>query len=207
MKSFLKFIKERRSNDGDAIVITFGRFNPPTIGHEVLIDRVKKEANARNADHKIFASQSQDAKKNPLPFKDKVKFMQKMFPRANISTDTSFRHLFELMPKIAEEYDEVYLVVGADRVQEFEKSLSKYWVDEDDPNFDPRKHFSLDHFEVISAGERDPDADDVTGMSASKMREFAKQDDFESFKQGLPKTLDERDSEELFNKIKDNLKG
>lgn len=160
------------------IVFAWGRFNPPTVGHKVVMDRVAKEAKARRADYAIFASKSTDPKKNPLTFNTKVKFLKKSFPEhsKNINTKANIKTLIDVMKFLDKKYQEVSLVVGADRAAEFQKLLDRY----------NQKEYDFDNIEIIKAGERDPDADDVTGMSASKMRKFASDGNYDAFKKGSP---------------------
>ena len=146
-----------------AIIVTFGRFQPPTTGHTLLIERVLTEARNQNAEHSIHASQSQDPKKNPLPWKEKIQYMKKMFPKANISTDQEAKTIFVVLKKLDTiGYQDVTLIVGSDRVSEFKSQISKYIR-----HSDPRLSYNFTNFNVVSAGERDPDAEDVSGMSAS----------------------------------------
>ena len=160
------------------IVVAWGRFNPPTIGHKVVMDRVAKEAKARKADYAIFASKSEDPRKNPLPFRVKVKFLKQSFPNhsKNISSKTNVKTLIDVMKSLDKKYQEVSLVVGADRAAEFENILNRYNGSE----------YNFDNIEIITAGKRDPDAEDVTGMSASKMRKFASDGNYKEFKKGSP---------------------
>ena len=160
------------------IVFAWGRFNPPTTGHKVVMDRVAKEAKSRKAEYAIFASKSNDPKKNPLTFRTKVKFLKQSFPKhaKNISSSSNLKTVLDVMKFLNKKYQEVSLVVGSDRAQEFKTLLNKY----------NGKDYDFDEIEIISAGERDPDAEDVTGMSASKMRKFAVQGNYKEFSKGSP---------------------
>ena len=167
------------------LVFSFGRFNPPTTGHEVLLKKVVAVAKKENADAMVYSSQSNDPKKNPLPYKEKTKFMKAMFPKHKkvIQYDVGVKNAFDTLSTVyAKGYRDVTMVVGSDRVTEFEKILNKY-------NDVKGKH-GYYNFEggvkVVSAGARDPDAEGVTGMSASKMRAAAAANDFESFAKGMP---------------------
>lgn len=160
------------------IVFAWGRFNPPTTGHKVVMDRVAKEAKSRKAEYAIFASKSNDPKKNPLTFRTKVKFLKQSFPThsKNINASPSIKTVLDVMKFLDKRYQEVSLVVGSDRAQEFKRLLNQY----------NGKEYNFDEIEIISAGERDPDAEDVTGMSASKMRKFAVDGNYKEFKKGSP---------------------
>ena len=178
---------------------TFGRFNPPTTGHEKLI----KALASQGGDVMVFPSHSQDPKKNPLPVAKKIAYMKKMFPRyaRNIKTSKS-RTVFEIATELQKlGYTDVVMVVGSDRVKEFESLLNKY------NGVDGRHGFyDFKSIKVLSAGERDPDAEGVEGMSASKMRAAAIDNDYDSFKLGLPKGF--KQGEKLFKDIRQfmNLK-
>ena len=180
MKKFSEILEAR----GDTCVFTFGRFNPPTTGHEKLMEAVAKQAKKNSAPYYIFASHSENAKKDPLPYAKKVAYMKKMFPKhaRNIVVDKA-RNVFEIAVSLHNKgHKSIVMVVGSDRVEEFDALLNKY-------NGTEARHgyYGFDNIEVVSAGERDPDAEGVTGMSASKMRAAAVSDDFDSFKMGLPK--------------------
>lgn len=185
---------------GKSAVITFGRFNPPTTGHEKLVDAVMSAARKRRADHFIYPSRTNDKKKNPLSAKDKVFFMKKFFPKANIVDDDSIKTVFmAIHDLIRKGYTEITLVVGSDRVSEFESRIGSY-VNSGDMNNIP-----LDHFEVISAGQRDPDAEGVSGMSASKMRAAVISGDVDEFMTGIPKRVPEKYGMQMFNLLKKNM--
>lgn len=192
-KSFSEYVTEATKE----ITFTFGRFNPPTVGHEKLLDAVAKVA--RGSKYMVFASQSNDAKKNPLDYNNKVKYMRKMFPRhaRSIQLDKSVKNVFDILVKIYDQgYNRVNMVVGSDRVNEFEALIGRY-------NAKKGRH-GFYNFEggvnVISAGERDPDAEGVSGMSASKMRAAAQANDFSLFTKGLPKNF--KDGKQLFNDLR-----
>ena len=180
----MKTFKDIREARGDTAVFTFGRFNPPTTGHEKLIEKVASVAKANpGAPFYIFASHSENPKKDPLPYTKKVAYMKKMFPKyaRNIIVDKA-RNVFEIAVSLHNKgHKAIIMVVGSDRVAEFEKLLNTY-------NGVEARHgyYGFDNIEVVSAGERDPDAEGVTGMSASKMRAAASADDFDQFKLGLP---------------------
>ena len=179
MKSFSEFLSESTKE----ITFTFGRFNPPTIGHEKLLNAV--QAVAGGGKYAIYASQTSDAKKNPLTYEQKIKFMRKMFPRhaRSILIDTNVKTALDVLIKLYDQgYTKVNFVVGSDRVAEFTALMSKYNGVKTRNGF---YHFN-GGVNIISAGERDPDADDVTGMSASKMRAAATANDMTLFSKGLP---------------------
>ena len=200
MKTYQKFITEKK---GDTVVFTFGRFNPPTVGHEKLITAVQSVARTRGGDFFVYPSHSQDPKKNPLNQATKIKYMKKMFPKykSNIvasSGKTALNIASELYDK---KYTTLVMVVGSDRVQEFQRILDKY-------NGQDKAHgfYDFDQIYVVSAGERDPDAEGVEGMSASKMRAAAVEGDFKSFRMGTPEALSDADTKKLFNDIRKGMR-
>jgi hypothetical protein len=162
------------------ITFTFGRMQPPTIGHEKLLNAVKRVG----TEFRIYASQSQDPKKNPLDYKTKIKYLRDIFPqfKKQIQLDNSVKTALDVLFKLYDEgYTKVNFVVGGDRVRAFE-FLKKYNGVKTKGKF----YDFPDGIMILSAGERDPDAEGVTGMSASKMRAAAIEGDFKSFKNGIP---------------------
>ena len=174
-----------------SIAFAFGRFNPPTIGHEKLMDMTR----GANRNYRIYASQSQDAKRNPLTHTKKVKYMKDMFPmhKRKISRDKLVTAIDVLVKLYKEKYTDVVMIAGSDRVAEFDKLLQKY-------NGVKAKHgfYKFKSIRVISAGERDPDSEGLSGMSASKMRKAAQDNKFGTFKQGLPRKYN---GKELFKTV------
>lgn len=177
------------------IVITFGRFNPPTIGHEKLIDAVKRIAGGD--DYQIYTSHTQDKKKNPLSSEVKVEYMKKMFSshKDNIMYDASLKTIIHVLQKLQGTYTDVTLVVGSDRVSEMEKLILRYNGSE----------YTFRNIDVKSAGERDPDADGASGMSASKMRAAAAEGDTGSFRKGIPSTLDNSHVIQLMKQVREGM--
>ena len=175
------------------LTIAFGRFNPPTTGHEKLLDTVASSSD--DNDYMIIPSRTQDKKKNPLDADTKVSVMQKMFPKHKdkIVNDANNKTIFDVLKKAhTDGYANVRILGGADRVKEFEKLTNNY----------NGKLYQFDNLEIKSAGDRDPDSDDVTGMSASKQRKAAAEGDIKTFMKGVPKSLNQKDAEELFKKIR-----
>ena len=199
MKTYQKFISEKR---GDTVIFTFGRFNPPTVGHEKLITAVQSVAKSKGGDFFVYPSHSQDPKKNPLSQPQKIKYMKKMFPKykRNIIASTGKTALAIASELYSKGYTNLVMVVGSDRVQEFQKILDRY-------NGEDKAHgfYDYDKIEVVSAAERDPDAEGVEGMSASKMRAAAVAGDFKSFRMGTPKTLSDADTKKMFNDIRKGM--
>jgi hypothetical protein len=172
-------------------VITWGRLNPVTIGHEKLVNKVKSEAKKRGAMPHVFISHSQDAKKNPLDYNTKYNFARKAF--GSVVTKSTSKTIIQVLQEVEKMgHNEVVIIVGSDRVSEFKTFTSKY----------NGKDYTFDKLEVISAGERDPDAEGVSGMSASKMRAVAQAGDYDSFKTGTPSKMSEKDKKAMYDKIR-----
>jgi|TARA_B110000438_G_C15808038_1_gene648344 hypothetical protein len=161
---------------GDSVVFTFGRMNPPTVGHGKLIDKVLSVAKSSGAKPIIYPSKTEDGSKNPLPFKMKVKVLKDVYGSI-VDTDKSVASPFHALDKLHDKkVSTVTFVVGSDRVKEFQKNMGNY----------VKKNLkNIKKFSVVSAGERDPDASGVSGMSGSKMRSFVQKDQYDKFKKGL----------------------
>ena len=192
MKNYRQLVKELPSKK---VVFAFGRFQPPTTGHELLVNAVKKLAGT-TADHVIYASKTEDKKSNPLPVARKIYFLKRMFPKTNfLAASAEVRTPIEAAKELNKKYKNIVLVAGSDRVASFQKLLNDY----------NGKEYHFDTIEVVSAGERDPDSDTASGMSGTKMREAAVAGDFNKFKKGLPHTLTELDGRRLMNDIRKGL--
>ena len=181
-----------------SIAFTFGRFNPPTSGHEKLI---KKVASVRADTFKIYLSRSNDTKKNPLSPRTKLTHMKFMFPKYSRNIEINNTNMIlDIASKLHRQgYTEIFMVVGSDRVREFETILNKY-------NDVRSRHgyYNFDNINVLSAGERDPDAEGVSGMSASKMRDAASKDDYNTFKKGVPTGY--RNADDLFKDVRKGMR-
>ena len=189
--------EETSSGDGQvdqgSISITFGRFNPPTTGHEALIKKVAESA--KNGEYRIYPSRTQDDKKNPLDPATKVKFMHKAYPDHTnaIISNEEMRTIFDVLESLdSEGYSDVNIIVGGDRVSEFNSLAQKY----------NGQAYTFENIMVTSAGDRDPDGEGIEGMSASKQRKFASENNYEEFEKGCPKGLKPKDKQELFNTLK-----
>ena len=184
--------------EAPGVVVVFGRFNPPTVGHQKLLDRAAKEAEKRGYELRIYPSRSQDAKKNPLTPQMKISYMRQMFPdySDNIVDDKGAKTIFNVLTGANEEgHANMIIMVGQDRLSEFQGLSHKYNGD----------LYNYDQLEVVSAGERDPDSDDVTGMSASKLRLAAAEGDFKKFAKGVPDTMGNMEKMELFNVLRRSM--
>lgn len=194
VKSFEQYLVEEVKE----VFFTFGRMNPPTTGHQKLLDALATKA-GRNP-YMVFLSQSTDPKKNPLSYQQKVKHARKMFPKhgRSIILNKKIRTAFDALTLLyGQGYNRLNMVVGSDRVAEFETLLNKYNGKEGRHGF-----YNFETIKIHSAGARDPDADDVSGMSASKQRENVKNNDFSTFSQGIPSNVSTKDAKRLFNDIR-----
>lgn len=196
IKNFKSYLVE----EAKEVYFTFGRMNPPTIGHGKVIDTIVSKA--KGADYKIFVSQTQGPK-DPLSYSDKVKFLRKMFPKhgRNIIVDKNIKNVFNIAVKLYDMgYKRITMVVGEDRLREFDTMLSTY-------NGKKARHgfYNFESINVISAGQRDPDAEGVEGMSASKQRANAKENDYQAFTMGVPKSMSDKDTRALFNAVRKGL--
>jgi transcription elongation GreA/GreB family factor len=197
IKNFSQYLVEEERE----VFFTFGRMNPPTVGHGKVMDTLSTKSG--KSDYKVFVSQSQDPKKNPLSYSDKIKHTRKMFPKhaRNIIADKSVKTAINAMVALYDQgYKSVTMVVGEDRITEFDVLLKKY-------NGTKGRHgfYNFKNINIVSAGERDPDASGVEGMSASKQRENAANNDFVTFAQGVPKSMSDKDTRKLFNDVRKGM--
>ena len=180
----------------DTLTVVFGRFNPPTAGHEKLLQQAEKVA--AGGDLKIYPSRTVDSKKNPIDPDMKVSYMRKMFPNfeEQIQNDAEMRSIFNVLVTAAEEgYTGINIVVGADRLGEFENLATKYNGD----------LYNFKEIKTVSAGPRDDDAEGVEGVSSSKQRKAVMDDDYDAFKRGLPKSMDDADGQALFDAVRTGM--
>jgi len=195
-KTYQQFLKE---NSGKTAVYTFGRFNPPTIGHEKLLRVVQTTSTKEGGDYFIYTSHSQDSKKNPLTHKQTIHFLKLIFPKHRPYVEDSLsKTALEAASEIYDKsgYSKLVMVVGSDRVSDFKSLLNRY-------NDKKSKHgfYNFDSIDVISAGERDPDAEGAEGMSASKMRQAVVDSDYEIFKMGVPSSTSDSICKNLYNAV------
>lgn len=178
-------------------VVAWGRMNPVTVGHEKLVNKVKETAEKHGADPHVFLTRTQDKKKNPLPYTAKYALARKAFGSVVKPTPEKDATIIGMMKHLHKRgYHHVTMVAGSDRVEEYHKLLHKYNGPESEYNFKSIK--------VVSAGHRDPDADGAEGISASKMREHAANNNHEHFKKGLPSGL-QKHSKTVMNMVRDHM--
>jgi len=196
---FSDFLREQKEKHA---ILAFGRFNPPTSGHQLVVNKVKELATKVGGSHHIVLSHSQDSKKNPLTVDQKVKHAKRAFPGTNFTAastkaPTFFDHAEALYKKGV---THLHMIGGSDRVDEYEKLLNKY------NGTQKGARFNFKSIQVHSAGERDPDAEGVTGISASKMREAAKEGDFDTFKKGAPSTMSTAQAKQMYNDVRKGMR-
>jgi chloramphenicol 3-O-phosphotransferase len=191
----LKEAKEKHA------VLAFGRMNPPTTGHEVLVNKVKDVANQYGASHHVVLSHSQDKSKNPLSARQKLKHAQRFFPNTNLSVSNaeSPNFLTQAAKLHKKGVTHLHMVAGSDRVPEYKQLLQKY------NGTHEGALFNFKEIHVHSAGQRDPDAEGTEGMSASKMREHAKTGNFKEFKKGIPGHVKNDHAKELFADVRGSM--
>jgi len=177
-----------------AVVLGWGRMNPITVGHEKLVNKIKSVARQESATPLIYISHSQDAKKNPLDYDDKIMLAKKAFGNKLI-VKSNARTIIQIMQELQKKFSRVILVVGQDRIKQFDDLLNKY----------NGKDYTFDNITIVSAGDRDPDSEGVDGMSASKMRVAASQGDFKKFKTGLPRRL-QSDAQDVYDMVRGGMK-
>ena len=203
MKSF----RQLRESTAKVAVITFGRFNPPTTGHQVMVEKMETTAKRYGGDAFLFASSSQDPKKNPLPYNEKINLMKKMFP---VKGHNIFKYAAQKSQDVMhaasaifeDGYQELILVVGSDRVGQFKKLLPQYNGIKDKPH----GFYEFSKINIVSAGERDPDGEGATGMSASKMRQFAIDGNVDGFASGMPDTVTEDQKRKAFQSLRKHMR-
>jgi len=194
MKTFRELTEAK-----ETIVFTFGRFNPPTTGHEKLIKKVASVSGSNP--FRVYPSHTQNPKKDPLPQALKIAYMRKMFTKyGNSIMASKAKTAIEIAVELYDQgYKNLIMVVGSDRVKEFDGILNKY------NGVEGKRHgyYKFDSVKVVSAGERDPDSEGVEGMSASKMRKAATDGDKDSFLQGVPSEF--KDGEKLYRDVRKNM--
>ena len=180
------------------LTLAFGRFNPPHAGHQQLMDIAAQSAEAEESDYIIVPSRSQDPKKNPLDADTKVSMMRQMFPQHSerIINDGANRTIFDVLKKAHNDgYTNVRIVAGQDRVKEFDKLSQNY----------NGKLYQFDNMEVLSSGDRDPDAEGMEGLSSSRMRLAAAEGDFKTFRAGLPEGTPRKMAMTLFDTVRQTM--
>ena len=190
---------EGEFGEGLAVVITFGRFNPPSLGHENLINAVQEQAEELEAEYRIYPSRTSDKKQNPLDFKTKYNILQHIFPdhAENIVNDPeNGDNIYDILTSLHDEgYEHVVIVCGDENVQKYEKIAQKY-------NGSVYDFYGV---EVVGAGMSDPDTDKTEGITSSMMRKAALENDYETFKQGLPGNVSKKECRAIYRQVRNAL--
>lgn len=193
MKNYKSFLLEVNTS---TIVLGFGRLSPPTAGHGLLMAALTKEAKKRNADHVMYLSKTQDKKKNPLSIDRKLFWAKKSFPGVNlVAASDQIRTFIEAVKAQDGKYKNLVMIAGSDRVSEYQTLLNKY----------NGKEFNFESISVVSAGERDPDADGAEGMSATKLRTAAANNDFSTFRKGVSNALSDSDARKMMQDVRKGM--
>jgi hypothetical protein len=197
INSFKNFLVEEEKT----LYVVWGRMNPPTAGHEKLLDFAKQKAGKNPL--RIYLTQTVDSKKNPLAYKTKIKFARKGFPKyaRQIMMDPKIRTIFDAMTSFYNEgFKKIVIIAGEDRVREYDVTLNKF-------NGKKARHgfYNFQAIEVLNAGKRDPEAAGVEGVSGTKLRKFATDGDFSGFSQFMPKALSNAETKEVFNAVRKGM--
>ena len=194
MKKTLKEFLAKGNKRPKAVAFAFGRMNPPTAGHEKLIQKVESIAKRIKGDAIVYVSATQDKNKNPLDARTKIKYLQPLYPGVKFKPATGNTRTFMevLSNDLNKKYSDVYMIGGSDRVEEFKRLITKY----------NGQSYEFEKTEVMSAGARDPDAQGTTGISGTKMRLFAVKGDYNSFRKGLPTKMKDADGKNLFKDLR-----
>jgi len=197
INSFKNYLVEEEKT----LYFVWGRMNPPTAGHEKLLDFLKSKAG--NNPFRIYLTHTEDNKKNPIPYVQKVKFARKGFPQyaRQIMMDKKLKNLFDAVTSFYNEgFKRIVIVAGSDRIREYEILLNKY-------NGKKGKHgfYNFERINVLSAGDRDPESTGVEGVSGTKLRGYAESGDFTKFAQYMPKKLSNADAKAVYNAVRQGL--
>lgn len=180
----------------DTVVFAFGRFQPPTIGHRMMFDKIKQIAKDNNSDHVIYVSKTHDRKNNPLAIEVKMEFLRKMFPDVNfVAADSVVRTPIEAAIALNKNYKNLTFVAGSDRINTL------------GPVFEKQNGIDYNYQSIglISAGERDPDSDGIDGVSGTELRNAAISRNFKLFRRGIPGTLADNDAKTLMEMISTSI--
>jgi hypothetical protein len=192
------FIEQTQSKTA---VFSYGRYNPPTTGHQLLIDKITEVANEKGADAFLIPTHTVDKKKNPLTLDEKIDILQQM--SNNIEILRSGKTFVDALKDLQNRgYTSVYQIAGSDRIPEFTNIVNTY---NNKPNKAGEIPFSFNNYDIISSGDRDPDSENVEGMSASKLRSFALVGDFNSFEKGMSPSVNQDDKKIIFTLIRKRL--
>jgi DNA-binding LacI/PurR family transcriptional regulator len=198
-----KILNDIPTKQNGKAVFIFGRMNPPTLGHELLISKAIEVSRKERSDCYVILSRTQDKKKNPIPYNYKIDAVNAALPNVNFIDSESIKTIFDAVQFLIDKgYTDLTLVCGSDRAAEYDALFNKYIN-----NADPEKRLNLTSFKTaVAGGNRDPDSDDASGVSATKARNLAKAGNFDAFKKILPTGMPEAEAKVLFDQIRKNLK-
>ena len=196
---FLDYIQENKDNHA---VMSFGRMNPITKGHQKLVNKVQQVARQVGGSHHIVLSHSQDKNKNPLSSADKLKHAKRAFPGANLSTSDkeSPNYLSQAAKLHKKGVSHLHVVAGSDRVSEFKNTLNKY------NGTHSKALYNFKNITVHSSGDRDPDSHGTSGISGTKMRGHAAAGNYKAFKSGAPSGMSDTHVKHMFNDVRKGMK-
>lgn len=180
------------------LTIAFGRFNPPTVGHQQLMDTAAMSAMEEGSDYIIVPSRSQDRRKNPLDPDTKISLMRRMFPdhSERIVNDPNCMTIFDVLRRAHNDgYSNIRIIAGSSRTKEFERLANNY----------NGQLYQFDMIEVIPSGDQDPDGNGMEGISSSRLRLAAAEGDFTTFRAGLPKTIKNKEAIQLFDLVRQSM--
>lgn len=190
-------------NAGKTAVFSYGRFNPPTIGHKKLIDAGKMLAQSLNADFFVFPTRTHDRERNPLDFDTKLKFLKAFFPKVRFIETTG--QLFDVLLWLSNQnYTKVNMIVGSDRLKEFDGIIKNY-IPAYNPNVEKGKAINFEKFDTVDAGQRDPDGEGAKGASGTKARELARTGQEVDFVNFVAPGEDENMKKELYRQVRKGL--
>jgi nicotinic acid mononucleotide adenylyltransferase len=175
------------------VIFTFGRFQPPTRGHEHLFKEIQKKSIVESCDHYVFVSRTKDKKSNPLDIKQKIYYLKQFFPSINfVESNDDIKTFFHAAKFLNTKYNNLIMMVGEDRVENFNDIFDKY----------NGKEIFYDTINVISVGDRDTQSTTISGISSTKLRNFVKENNFMEFHKYLPSTTNIDISKKLFMELK-----
>ena len=179
------------------IVFSYGRMNPPTAGHSKVVDKVHSHAQKIGANHAVIVSHSQNNKTDPLHHEHKKEYLRHIHPEVNFEHSTKEHpHFLAQLKKFHQEgHTHATMVVGSDRVKQFKALANKY----------NGKEYNYKKIHILSAGQRDPDAEGVAGISGTKMRNHASGNDFKSFKAGLHPNHSDEHAKKLYKATRQGM--
>lgn len=172
------------------LVITYGRFQPPTIGHEKLFECVKELSDNLSCPHVVFISPKMDTKDNPLVFSERLFYLKQLFPDI-VFSDLGLPSLWDVLKNVSDiGYNYVLLVSGGDRIEKYRREFSKYIN-----HPDPEKNLNFKYFDISDSGER-------SKVSGSYVRNLISQNKYKEYEKYIPGDKDDI-KEEIFGSIRE----